>query len=461
VYDPLADRWLLSEFAGSGNPSACTSETNVHHRRLVGLQLHALAVPGRYQVRGVARAYCVTSNRTSPAAALDRAKDAGRRAPRSSLAAPNRGSASGATRATSTDRRRRVGSPAVMARHRDDEVRNPSRDPRTSSTSSAPVDFDPGGLRSRSDPHRHRFDSSLCGLTSFRCFKQPTGTTARPHPRVVMWLAYRNFGDPDARQEPRHRRRGGPGRRALVRAAQVRCRRVDPLPGGTLAPDTNNRWMGSLAMDRDSNLALAYNVVSLSVFPASGTGRLALIPRARSRRVGPRSSRAPSRTTATATATTRRCPSSGGRLHVLVHGRVEQRLELEHPDRAFKFPELRCRAGSPARSRRSVRPGTQMTAAQREQDRRGRRVGRIGLPGFVITPCTTAPVGLHDDHRGDLLAPPSGRVRLAIPDGSFWVIAGSGSTQICRSARTRSGAEEIFSGWRDVRRRRRTTATCP
>jgi hypothetical protein len=48
---------------------------------------------------------------------------------------------------------------------------------------------------------------------------------------------------------------------------------------GTLSPDTNNRWMGSLAMDKDGNIALAYNVVSTSVFPSLRyAGRLATDP---------------------------------------------------------------------------------------------------------------------------------------------------------------------------------------
>src|SRR4029434_8941132 len=56
------------------------------------------------------------------------------------------------------------------------------------------------------------------------------------------------------------------------------------LPGGTwtvreqssFAPDTNNRWMGSAAMDNEGNLAVGYSVSSTTVFPyIRYAGRLA------------------------------------------------------------------------------------------------------------------------------------------------------------------------------------------
>ena len=35
------------------------------------------------------------------------------------------------------------------------------------------------------------------------------------------------------------------------------------LPGGTYAPDADNRWMGAIAMDGLGNIALGYNVEQL------------------------------------------------------------------------------------------------------------------------------------------------------------------------------------------------------
>ena len=46
---------------------------------------------------------------------------------------------------------------------------------------------------------------------------------------------------------------------------------------GTFAPDTDNRWMGSAAMDHEGDLAVGYSVSSLTVFPSIRyAGRLAL-----------------------------------------------------------------------------------------------------------------------------------------------------------------------------------------
>ncbi|MDQ6859665.1 MAG: hypothetical protein M3032_00700, partial [Verrucomicrobiota bacterium] len=48
---------------------------------------------------------------------------------------------------------------------------------------------------------------------------------------------------------------------------------------GTFAPDTNNRWMGSTALDNAGNLAVGYSVSSTSVFPSVYySGRLATDP---------------------------------------------------------------------------------------------------------------------------------------------------------------------------------------
>jgi uncharacterized membrane protein len=45
---------------------------------------------------------------------------------------------------------------------------------------------------------------------------------------------------------------------------------------GTFAPDSNYRWMGSLAMDGSQDIAMAYSISSSSLFPSiSYTGRLA------------------------------------------------------------------------------------------------------------------------------------------------------------------------------------------
>ena len=48
---------------------------------------------------------------------------------------------------------------------------------------------------------------------------------------------------------------------------------------GTYAPDSDNRWMGSIAMDRDGNIAVGYSVSSSTTFPSIRyAGRLATDP---------------------------------------------------------------------------------------------------------------------------------------------------------------------------------------
>ena len=48
---------------------------------------------------------------------------------------------------------------------------------------------------------------------------------------------------------------------------------------GTFAPDANFRWMGSVAMDKDGDIAVGYSVSSTSIFPEIRfTGRVPTDP---------------------------------------------------------------------------------------------------------------------------------------------------------------------------------------
>lgn len=104
--------------------------------------------------------------------------------------------------------------------------------------------------------------------------------------RVLHRLQYRNFGgheslvvnhSVDVNFTPPTSATGYQGG---VRYYELRR----PLPGGnffvneqaTFAPDTDNRWMGSAAMDGCGNLAVGYSVTSASTFPSVRyAGRLA------------------------------------------------------------------------------------------------------------------------------------------------------------------------------------------
>jgi hypothetical protein len=127
------------------------------------------------------------------------------------------------------------------------------------------------------------FDSDLCGLTSFSCIPQK-GSSIRLDPlrEIIMnHLQYRNFGtyetlvgsfvtDVDGHDH-----------------AGVRWFELRKTPNeswrvhqeGTYAPDSEHRWMSSIAMDSKGNIALAYSVSSLTTFPGLRyAGRLASDP---------------------------------------------------------------------------------------------------------------------------------------------------------------------------------------
>ena len=131
------------------------------------------------------------------------------------------------------------------------------------------------------------FDSALCGFFSFACIPQPnTATTLDPVNEWPMWrLQYRNFN----------------GHETLVSNFAVDVNNSDQsgirwfelrkaggawfvYQEGTFAPQNpavipewQHRWIGSIAMDKQGNIALGYNVSSnTNVFPSLRyTGRLA------------------------------------------------------------------------------------------------------------------------------------------------------------------------------------------
>jgi uncharacterized membrane protein len=111
------------------------------------------------------------------------------------------------------------------------------------------------------------------------CIPQP-GTSQRLDAiadRLMHRLAYRNFGD-HAALVLNHTVDAGSGR-AGIRWYEVRDPGGSPTlyQQGTYAPaGTEHRWMGSLAMDHTGDMALGYSVSSSNVYPSIRyTGRLA------------------------------------------------------------------------------------------------------------------------------------------------------------------------------------------
>jgi hypothetical protein len=296
LYDHLANRWMLAEFAAQGNV-LCVYISKTDDPLGGGWFNYHFPTPHfpDYPHYGVwPDAYYVTSNeQDGPAAyALDRAKMlAGQPATMQRfVAVPLAGF--GFQALTPCDLNGPpppAGSPHYLLRHRDDEVHNPgAADPDHDFLDlyTFHVDWTTPGNSTLSGPVGipiSEFDSELAGLTSMSCFPQK-GSTIRLDPvrEVVMnRLQYRNFGnyetlvgsfvtDVDGHDH------GG------VRWFELRKSGAEAWhvhQEGTYAPDAENRWMSSVAMDSKGNIALVYNVSSTTTFPGLRyVGRLASDP---------------------------------------------------------------------------------------------------------------------------------------------------------------------------------------
>jgi len=144
------------------------------------------------------------------------------------------------------------------------------------------------------------FDLDLCTGTREQCIDQP-GTSVRLEAisdRLMMHAWYRNMGDHEVLVF-NHTVDGDGAGHAGIRWYEVRKTNpaiptiYDPpappatLPWGpwsiyqqgTYFPDTNHRWMGSIAMDHVGNMALGYSLSSTTINPSIRyTGRLTSDP---------------------------------------------------------------------------------------------------------------------------------------------------------------------------------------
>jgi hypothetical protein len=103
--------------------------------------------------------------------------------------------------------------------------------------------------------------------------------------RLMFRFAYRNFGGHESLVVT-HTVNVGTGTTLGTYKAAPRWYELTRNGGawsvanqGTYAPDTDNRWMGSVAQDNQGNLAIGYSVSSLTTFPSIRyAGRLAADP---------------------------------------------------------------------------------------------------------------------------------------------------------------------------------------
>jgi hypothetical protein len=293
LHDQLANRWLLSEFAGSGNNLCVYISTGAdpggtyHFYRF---QTPNFPDYPKYAVWP--DAYYVSTNETGGPAvyALDRTRMlAGLSATFQRRTAPGL-SGFGFQALTPADldgpTPPPAGTPGLFMRHRDTEAHGPSGMPNNDLLEvwAFTVNWTTPANSTFSKIHDipvAEFDSALCGLTSFSCIPQP-GTSVRLDPlrEVVMWrLTYRNFGNRQVLVGNFSTDVGSD--RAGVRWFELRKTGANwtLFQEGTYAPGNISRWMGAIAMDRSGNIALGYNVGSSSLHPGLRyVGRLATDP---------------------------------------------------------------------------------------------------------------------------------------------------------------------------------------
>ncbi len=115
------------------------------------------------------------------------------------------------------------------------------------------------------------FNYLVCGFFQFSCIQLPAGQKVDALAEYPMWrFAYRNFGVHEAMVGNFTVKASGPNR-AGIRWFELRKTGSGGwtiYQEGTHAPDSNQRWMGSIAMDRSGNIALGYSVTGASLFPS-------------------------------------------------------------------------------------------------------------------------------------------------------------------------------------------------
>jgi hypothetical protein len=120
--------------------------------------------------------------------------------------------------------------------------------------------------------------SALCGGGT--CVPQPSVSQQLDSlaDRLMYRLAYRNFGTHESLVANHSVTAGSSGG---VRWYEIQNPNGTPTVAqqSTFAPDSNYRWMGSVAMDHNGDMALGYTISSSSVYPTVAyTGRLSTDP---------------------------------------------------------------------------------------------------------------------------------------------------------------------------------------
>ena len=277
LYDRDADRWMLSEFAGSGNRMCVyvSLTSDPVSGGWCNYDFTATNFPDYPKYAVWPDAYYVSTNENLPAAyAFDRENmlNCAPARPRQRFTAPPlSGFGFQATLPADVDGAALppAGAPGIFIRHNDTERHGPGGFPTTDLLQLFEFDVD------WNNPNNSTFtgpfnieiadiSSDLCGFFTFSCFDQPTGgSDLDPLREINMWRSqYRNFGTHETLvgnlgTEVSGNDHGG------VRWYELRKTGANwfLFQEGTYAPDAADRWMGSAAMDIDGNVAVGYNIV--------------------------------------------------------------------------------------------------------------------------------------------------------------------------------------------------------
>lgn len=299
LYDNLAGRWLLTEFAG-GISTACVYVSQTDDPVSGGWFAYTFSFGGfiDYPKYGIwPDGYYLASNDGTPApnivSVLDRASMlAGVPATNQTFTLPDLpGYSLQVLQPADFDGPNPPppGTPHYLLRQRDDEIHNVGNSDPTQDFIEIfewTSDFSNPGNSLITGPISisiGEIDGTFCGAGLSACIPQPDGNTLTPMKEFIMHRAqYRNFGTHETMvgsfvtdvDDTDHagvrwfelRRTSGAGAWSLHQE-------------GTVALDADHRWLASISMDKKGNIALAYNISGATTFPSIRyTGRKASDP---------------------------------------------------------------------------------------------------------------------------------------------------------------------------------------
>ena len=282
LYDQFADRWLLSEFGSGNNLCIYISQTPDPTGAFFQYSVTAPTFPDYPKYAVSNDAYFIGTNESAnPVYALPRAQ---------MLAGP--GGTISAIRRTTTDRpnwqRNQImpvdvdgpappaGAPGLFVRQIDDEITNPGGANPTNDFLEI-WEFHPDFATPANSTYSlantisiSEFDYNLCNWDR-NCLSQPgTDQKIDALPHYIGWRAqYRNFGSYETLLVSFTT--DVAVNRAGVRWVEMRKTAVSSWgvhQEGTVSLDTDSRWMSSIAMNGQGDIALMYNVTSSSTSPS-------------------------------------------------------------------------------------------------------------------------------------------------------------------------------------------------